>query len=139
MRNRRLLVEEGRLADELIVVAKAHGRHQLAHFLGHEEEVVDDMLRLALEALPELRVLRGHTHGASVQVALAHHDAARSDQRCRGKADLVSTQQRRDHDVAARADAAVGLHRDAAAQVVGHQRLLSLSQADLPRQARMLD
>ena len=50
-----------------------------------------------------------------------------------GKAELVRAQQGADGDVAARAQAAVDLHRDAAAQVVEQQGLLSLGEADFPR------
>ena len=44
-----------------------------------------------------------------------------------------------DRDVAAGLDLAVGLDRDARAQVVAQQRLLGLGQADLPRHAGRLD
>jgi hypothetical protein len=75
--------------------------HHLAHFFGDEEEVVDDVLGRALEALAQHRVLRGDAHRAGVQVALAHHDAARRDQRRGREAELVGAQQRADDDVAA--------------------------------------
>ena len=113
--------------------------HQLAHFLGDEEEEVDDVLGLAVEALAQHRVLRGDADRAGVQMALAHHDAAGRDQRRGGEAELVGAEQRADDDVAAGADAAVDLHRDAPAQAVEHQRLLRLGKADLPRAAGMLD
>jgi hypothetical protein len=70
-------------------------------------------------------------------MALAHHDAAGGDQRCGGEAELVGAQQRADRDVAAGAQPAVDLDRDAAAQAVEQQRLLGLGQADLPRAAGM--
>ncbi len=113
--------------------------HQLAHFLGDEEEEVDDVLGLALEALAQHRVLRRNTDRAGVEVTLAHHDAAGRDQRCGGKAELVGAEQRADHDVAAGADAAIDLYGDAAAQPVGHQRLVRFGKPDLPRRAGMLD
>ena len=89
---------------------------QLAHFLGDEEQVVDDVLGLAGEALAQHRVLRRDADRAGVEVALAHHDAAGRDQRRGGHAELVGAEQGADDDVAAGADAAVDLHRDAAAQ-----------------------
>jgi hypothetical protein len=88
--------------------------HHLAHFFGDEEEVVDDVLGLALEALAQHRVLRGDADRAGVEMALAHHDAAGRDQRRGGEAELVGAEQRADDDVAAGAQAAVDLHRDAA-------------------------
>jgi hypothetical protein len=96
--------------------AEAHGGHHLAHFFGDEEEVVDDVLGRALEALAQNRVLRGDAHRAGVQVALAHHDAASGDQRRGREAELVGAEQRADDHVAAGAQAAVDLQRDARAQ-----------------------
>ena len=118
---------------EFVEAAIAHLRHQLAHFLGDEEEEVDDMLGLADEALAQHRVLRRDADRASVEMALAHHDAAGGDQRRRREAELVRAEQRADDDVAARAQAAVDLHGDARAQIVQHQRLMRLGEADLPR------
>ena len=70
-------------------------------------------------------------------MALAHHDAARGDQRRGGEAELVGAQQRADGDVAAGAQAAIHLHGDAAAQAVQHQGLLGFGQADFPGPAGM--
>jgi hypothetical protein len=126
------LVEEVGAPDHLVHGAEAHGRHHLAHFFGNEEEVVDDVLGLAGEALAQVRVLGGDAHRAGVQVALAHHDAASGNQRRGGKAELVCTQQRTDDHVAAGAQAAVHLHGNAATQFVQHQRLLGFGKADFP-------
>ena len=82
-------------------VRKPSCRHQLAHFLGDEEEIVDDVLGLAGEALAQHRVLRRDADRAGVQMALAHHDAAGGDQRRRREAELVGAEQRTDDDVAA--------------------------------------
>ena len=95
------------------------------------------MLGLASEALAQYRVLGGDTHRAGVQMALAHHDAAGRDQRGGGKAELVRAQQRGHRDVAAGAQAAIGLDGDAAAQAVQHQGLLGFGKADFPRRTRM--
>ena len=65
-------------------------------------------------------------------MALAHHDAAGGDQRRGREAELVGAEQRADDDVAPGPQAAIDLHRDAAAQPVAHQRLLRLGEADLP-------
>ena len=110
-----------------------------ARFLGDEEEEVDDVLGPALELRAQHRVLRRHAHRAGVEVALAHHDAALDHQRRGREAELVGAEQRADHDVAAGLHLAVGLHADAAAQAVQHQRLLRLGQAELPRRAGVLD
>jgi hypothetical protein len=68
-------------------------------------------------------------------MTFAHHDAAGRDQRSSGEAELVGAEQRTHHHVAAGADAAVDLHRDAPAQPVGDQRLMGLGEADLPGRA----
>ena len=91
------------------------------------------------ELLAQHRVLRGDADGAGVQMALAHHDAAHRDERRRGKAEFFGAEQRSDDDVAAGLQFAVGLHADAAAQIVQQQNLLRFGQAEFPRNARMLD
>ena len=111
----------------------------LAHLLGDEEEEVDHVLGLAGKARAQHRVLRGDADRAGVQVALAHHDAAHGDQRHGGKAELLGAEQGGDHHIAAGLQLAVGLHADAAAQVVEQQHLLGFSQAELPGQAGVLD
>ena len=133
------LVEHLHLADHLVEAAIAHRRHQLAHFFGDEEEVVDDVLGLAGEARAQHRVLRRDADRAGVEMALAHHDAAGRDQRRGAEAELVGAEQRADHHVAAGADAAVDLHGDAAAQPVGDQRLVRFGKADFPGRAGVLE
>jgi hypothetical protein len=137
--DRLLLVEPVGAADELVEAPDAHLGHDLAHVLGEEEEEVDDVLGLALEALAQHRVLGGDADRAGVEMALAHHDAAGGDQRRGGEAELVGAEQRADDDVAAGAQAAIDLQRDAPAQLVHHQDLVGFSEADLPGRSRMLD
>ena len=107
----RLRVEEVGLADQLVELAHAHRRHDLARLLRHQEEEVDGVLRRADEALAEHRVLRGDADRAGVQMALAHHDAADGDERRGGEAELVGAEQRADDDVAAGLQPAVDLQR----------------------------
>ena len=127
-----ILVEHLRLADHLGEGAEAERGHVLAHLLGDEEEVVDDVLGLALELGAQHRVLRGDAHRAGVEMALAHHDAAGSDERRGREAELVGSEQRADDHVAAGAHAAVDLHGDAPAQPVQDERLVRLGKPDLP-------
>src|SRR5207302_10925502 len=65
-----------RPSDHLCELSEAHLRHPLAYFLGHKEEVVDDMLRLAGELGMEHRVVGGVTHRTGVDVALAYYGDA---------------------------------------------------------------
>ena len=122
-------------ADHFLDGAEAQFCHYLPQFLGHKEEVIDDVFGLAGEARPKFRVLGGNAHRAGVQVALAQHDAAADDQGRSGEADFVGAQQESDGGVAASLELSVGLHHYAAAQVVGDQDLLGLGQTQFPRQA----
>ena len=95
------------------------------------------MLRIAHEFLAQLRILRRDADRTSIQMADAHHDAAEHDERSRREAEFFRAEQSSDRDVAAGHQLAVRLDDDAVAQVVEHQRLMRLGQAELPRQARM--
>ena len=134
-----LHVEQLDVADRLGDRAEAERGEVLAHLLGDELEEVDDELGLAGELLAQLRVLGRDADRARVEVADAHHDAARHDERRGGEAELLGAEQRGDHDVAAGLQLPVDLHDDAVAQTVEQQRLLRLREAELPRRARVLD
>ena len=51
MRDQRVLVEHLGLADHILEPAIAKCRHDFADLFGHEEEIIDDVLGLAGEAL----------------------------------------------------------------------------------------
>mmetsp|Transcript_57240 Transcript_57240/g.149089 ORF Transcript_57240/g.149089 Transcript_57240/m.149089 type:complete len:462 (-) Transcript_57240:3115-4500(-) len=125
--------------DELCKASTAQRSHDLSDVLRHHEEVIDEVLWLASELLPEFRILRCNTHGARVQVALAHHDATQGDERRRGHRNLLCPKQSGHDDIAPGSDLAVSLHSHSVPQPVQHERLVGLSDADLPRQATMLD
>ncbi len=84
-------------------------------------------------------LLGGDADGTCIEVADPHHDAARDHQRRRGEAEFLRTEQRADDHVAAGLELPVHLHHDAVAQPVGQQGLLRLGQADLPRDAGVLE
>ena len=127
------------MADHFVHSAEAERGHDLAHLLGKHEAEVDDMLGLASELLAEDGVLRGDADGASVQVALAHHDAPHHDQGGRRHAVLLRAEEGCDRQVATRLQGSVRLHDDPAAQVVQDERLVRLGQSKLPRQTAVLD
>ena len=81
-------------------------------------------------AMPTGQVLRWQTR------IMMQPDATSA---ARGEAELLGAEQRGDRDVAAGLQLAVGLDADAAAQVVHHQHLLRLGEAELPRDAGVLD
>src|SRR5438105_4131467 len=130
-------VEPVDAADHLVKGAEPELCHQLAHFVGDKEEIIDDVLGLAGEALAQYRVLRRNADWASVEMALAHHDAAGGDQRRSREPKLVGAEHGPDHHVTAGPEPAVDLHRNAAAQSIAHQCLLRLGEADLPGRAGM--
>ena len=126
-------------ADHLVHRPESELGHQLAHVLGDEAEVVLDELRLAGELLAQLRVLRRHADRAGVQVADAHHDAARHDERRGRKAEFLGAEQRGDDHVAAGLELAVHLDDDAIAEAVEEQDLLRFGEPELPGDAGVLD
>ena len=100
-------------ADHLVERAEAELGHDAAQLLGDEEEVVDDVLGLAGEARAQHGILRRDADRARVEVALAHHDAARGDERRGGEAELLGAEQRGDGDVAPGLELAVDLRAHA--------------------------
>ena len=132
-------VEALRLAHHVLEPPEPELRHQLAHLLGDEEEVVDDVLGLAGELRAKGRVLGRHPHRAGVEVALAHHDAAARDEGGGGEAELVGAEQGPDDHVPPGADPAVHLDRDAPPERVEDEGLVGLREPDLPRRPRVLD
>ena len=103
------------------------------------KEIIDDVLRLPRELGAKLRVLGRDADRAGIQVALAHEDAARSDERRGGEAELLGPQERRDRDIASGLEAAVGLELHPSSKPVQHECLVGLGQTELPRSARVLD
>jgi hypothetical protein len=104
-----------------------------------EAHEIHDVFRRTRKALAQLRILGRDTRGTGVEVADAHHDAADRHQRRRGEPELLGPQQRGDGDVTTGLQLAIGLHGDAAAQVVQHQGLVGLRQTQLPGQPRVRD
>jgi hypothetical protein len=126
-------------ADHLVERAEAELRHDLAQFLA--------MKRMKLTTCSGLPVNFLRSSGSCVatptgqvfrwQTRIMMQPS--TDQRRGGEAELLGAEQRGDRHVAAGLELAVGLDDDAAAQVVEHQRLVRLGEAELPRQAGVLD
>src|SRR3974390_1453404 len=126
-------IEHLHLSDHLVEAAIAELGHQLAHFFGDEEEIIDDVFRLAAETFAQHRVLSGDADWAGIEVAFAHHHAAGGDQWRGSEAEFVGAEKRAYHHITAGADAAVDLHANPAAQAVDDQRLMGPFQAAFPR------
>ena len=107
--------------------------------LSNEHEVVHHVLWQSLELLPQNRILRCDSDRACVEVALAHHDTTHSNERCRGKAEALGSQQCSDDHITTSAELSISLQSHATTKAVQHQGLVSLGQADFPRSACVLD
>src|SRR5438874_854866 len=125
--------------DDLANAASPQPRQMLAHLLGNEEEIVDYMLRPAVELGPQVLALSRYSRGTRVEVALPRHVAAERDQQAGAEPELLSAEQRGDHDVAAVAQPTVGAQAHALAQSIRDEHLLGLGQAELPRSPGVLD
>ena len=108
-------VQRADLTDHLVDGAEAQLGHHFPYLFGDEHEEVLDELGLSVEPLTQQRILGGHTDRTGVEVANAHHDAAGHHQRGGGEPELLGTQQRGDHHIAARLELAVDLDHDAVA------------------------
>ena len=139
MGNGLIAIQHLHLAHHFIEMAIAKLGHDLAHFLGNEEEEIDHMLGLANKALAQHRVLGRNTHRAGIEMAFAHHDAACGNQRRCRKAEFIRTQQGTDHHIATCAQPAIDLHGDARTQAVHHKGLMGFGKTDFPWRARMFD
>ena len=128
-----------RSAHHFLQLAEAEPGHDLAELHGDEAHEMDDVLGVAGEPASQFGILGGHAHGAGVEMADAHHDAAQSHERSGCKTKLLRAQQRGHGHVAPGLQLAVGLEIDAAAQVVQHEGLVRFGQAQLPRPPGVLD
>src|SRR6202158_3461322 len=135
----RLHIEHIDAPDHFIYAAEAEVGHILPHLLRQKEEEVDDVLWLTLKLLAQHGILRGDAHRTSIEMALAHHDAAHRNQRRGGETEFFSPEQRRYHDIAPSLQFPIRLHADSTAQIVQQEHLLRLRQPKLPGNARVLD
>ena len=134
------LAQQVGAADEIVEPPHAELRHQLAHLLGHEQQVVHDVLGRAGEAPAQLGILRRDADRAGVEVADAHHDAARRDQR--GGRERRTPRRR----AARRSTTSRPVRRPPSTcsrtrprSAVADQHLLRLGQAELPGHAGVPD
>ena len=139
MIDRRLDIEHVNPPDHVVYLAEAEVRHVLPHLFRDKEKEIDHVLGLAGEFLAQLRILRGDPDRTSIQMALAQHDATHRHQWCSSEAKFLGAEQCGDHHIAPRLKFAVGLHTDAAAQIVHQQNLLRFRQAQFPGNTGVLD
>ena len=100
---------------------------------------VDNIFRLAVEILAQLRILCCHAHRAGIKIAYTHHDTADSYQRCCCKAKFFRTQQSGDNNIASCHQLAVCFQCYTVTQIIQQQRLMRFHKSQLPRQSGMVD
>jgi hypothetical protein len=127
------------VANHLVDGAETELSHDGTELIGHVVEEVDDVLGRTLELLTKLRILSSNTNRAGIQVALAHKDAAHSNERSSGKAPLLGTKQTGDGDITTSLELTVSLDNNTTTKVVEDQSLVSLSQTQLPGETGVLD
>src|SRR3954452_19290272 len=81
MFNARLQLDQVDSPDHFVHCSETELRHPAANLFRNKEEEVHDVLGRACKLLAQFGILRGDPDGASIEVALAHHDAAHGDQR----------------------------------------------------------
>ena len=139
MLNRLVHIQSINSTNHLVDRAKTEFCHDLSRFFGDHEQIVDHVFRFAFEFLTQLFILRRDPNGASVQMALAHHDAAERNQRCGCETVFFGSEQGRDHDVATGFQLAICLQSNAAAKIVHYQRLMCIGDTQLPRHPGMFN
>ncbi|TFA98676.1 hypothetical protein CCMA1212_009587 [Trichoderma ghanense] len=132
-------LEDLNTANHLVDGSETKLGHDGSKLVGDVVEEVDDVLRSTGKLLAELGVLGSDTHGAGVQMAFAHHDAAHGDQGSSSETPLLSTEQAGNSNISASSKLTVSLHHDTASQVVENQSLVSLGKTQLPGETSVLD
>ena len=126
-------------AHHFVDGAETEPGQELAQFLGHEAEEIDDMVGRAREALAQFRILRRHADRTGVEVAHPHHHAPQRHQAGGGKTELFRPQEGGDRHISAGLELAIRLDDDPTAQIVEDEGLMGVGQAQLPRQPGVLD
>ena len=126
-------------ADQLVHAAHANLGHDFAKLFSNVEHEVHHVFRLALEPLPQFRILGGNAYRAAVQVAHTHHHAAHAHQRRRGKAEFLCTQHTGNGHIPAAHQLAVHFQCNPGAEAVQGQGLMGFRNAQLPGQTGIMD
>ena len=115
------------MSDRLFNRTESQLRQKFANFLRDIFEEGFNEFRLSREAFAQLWVLSSYANWARIEMANAHHDATRYDERSSCKTKLLGTKQRSDNHIASGLHLSINLNDDAIAQTIEHQGLLCLS------------
>ena len=139
VRNGALRFEPVGAPDHLLDGAETELRHKLADLGRNERHEVHDVLGLAGEFRAEPGILGRDAHRAGIEMADAHHDAARGHQWRGRKTELLGAEQCGHDHIAAGLELAVGLDGDPRAKVVQDQGLVGLGEAEFPGETGVRD
>ena len=120
------LLEQVGAADGFIERLQAKRGEDLANVFGDEAHKVDHLVRVAREVRAQGFVLRTHAHRTGVGMALAHHDAAHGDERRRTDPVFLRAQHGRNHNIPARAQAAICPQCDLFTEIIEREHLMGL-------------
>ena len=135
----RLWPEQIHAADDFLDRPGAELGQDLTDLGGHGAQVGDDHLGRAAELRAQRLLLGGNAHRARIEVTLPGHHAPQRHDGGAAEAVLIRAQQGGDDDIATDLQSAINAEPHAPPQVVAHQHLLRLGQAQLPRHAGILD
>src|SRR5581483_2079872 len=111
----------------------------LSNIVGQHAEEALYHLRASRKAHAQLLILGGNPNWAGIQMALSGHHASDRQQRCSSEAEFLRTQQGRNHYIACKFEATIHAQTDPRPQSRSEERVMGVAQADLPRQASVLD
>src|SRR5271155_2239517 len=126
-------------ADDFADGTRADGSQTFPDFSSNAVKIGHHHFRITRKARPVFLILRGDTHGACIQVALAGHDAADGKQSGGAKAELIRAEKGGDDYVAADFESAVHAEAHAAAESGADQRAVGFAQAHFPGQPGIFD
>src|SRR5512137_879799 len=107
----------------------------MANFFGQGIEVGDDHLGFALKPETQFFVLGGDSHGTSVEMALARHDATDGEERGGAKTEFVGAENGGEDDIAGEFQASVHAERESRTEASANKRVVRFAQPNFPGQA----
>ena len=129
--------QEFHFAHHFIDGTEAQFSHDAAQVFGQKAEEVDDVFRLAAEALAQFGVLGRNAYRASIHVAFAHHDATFYHECGGSNAPFFGAQEGGYGDVFTCTQLAIRLYHYPVAQFIAQQGVVGLGQAQFPGQTRV--
>src|SRR5712675_397925 len=120
------------LAYHFVDRSESHLRHNFTKFFRQKVKQVDHIFRFASKQGTEFFILGSYAHGASIQMALPHHDTTRSNQRSRSNTPLFCAKQGSNGQIATGPYLPVCLQHYPTAKFVSHQSLLRFSKSKFP-------